>query len=454
MSKKTSNGNVRDAALEILLKIKKNQAYSNLLLDDTIKKENIASIDVPLLTEIVYGTIQYQKRIDFYLEAYSKKPLAKLDDWVHILWRLTVYQLVFLDRVPDHAAINEAVEISKKRGHKGISGMTNGILRSFLRHPLPDFSSIEDEEERLAVETSHPEWLLNRWRVQYGAERTSSMAFANLTHPTHAVRVNTTRTTKGEVIESLQDEGLEVTESPYVEECLYVKKGSLANTKAFENGWISIQDEGSMLVTLALDPQKEEKILDACAAPGGKSMHIAERMENKGEVVSVDIHSHKVKLIHDQMKRLDLSIVHGEVEDARKLHEKHDKESFDRILVDAPCSGLGVIQRKPDIKWSKKEEDILHLSEIQQSIVEAVWPLLKKGGRLIYSTCTVDHEENDDLINAFVENHEEAVFDEQLLSRIPGIIANEKKENPGYFQLFPGEFQTDGFFISAILKRE
>ncbi|RKL68946.1 16S rRNA (cytosine(967)-C(5))-methyltransferase [Salipaludibacillus neizhouensis] len=454
MSKKKSTGNVREAALEILLKIKKNQAYSNLLLNDTIKKENIASIDVPLLTEIVYGTIQYQKRIDFYLEAYSKKPLVKIDDWVHILWRLTVYQLIFLDRVPDHAAINEAVEISKKRGHKGISGMTNGILRSFLRHPLPEFSSIKNETERLAVETSHPEWLLKRWSKQYGAERASSIAFANLTHPTHSVRVNTNRVTKEEVMESLQDQGLEVKESPYVEECLYVKKGSLANTKAFENGWISIQDEGSMLVTLALDPQQGESILDACAAPGGKSMHIAERMQNIGEVVSIDIHSHKVKLIHDQAKRLELSIVHGEVADARQLHEKYDKESFDRILVDAPCSGLGVIQRKPDLKWSKKEEDIHRLSEIQQSIVEAVWPLLKKGGRLVYSTCTVDREENDDVVTAFVEENEEAIFDDQLLTRIPGIIASEKKENPGYFQLFPGEFRTDGFFISAILKRE
>lgn len=452
MSKHVKKGNVREAALDILLKIKNNQAYSNLLLNETIKKENVPAIDVPLLTEIVYGTIQYQKKLDYYLQEYSKKPLSKLEDWVLVLLRLTVYQLVHLDRVPDHAAINEAVEIAKRRGHRGISGMTNGILRSLLRNPLPDTSSIEDDVTRLAIEASHPEWLIKRWITQYGYEQTASIAFANLTHPTHAVRVNRTLATKSDVIQSLRNDGLDVTESPYIDECLYVKKGSLAKTDAFQKGSISIQDEGSMLVALALDPQGGERILDACAAPGGKSTHIAERMDNTGEVVSVDIHQHKVKLIQEQTKRLHLSIVNGEVADARKLQEKYETESFDRILVDAPCSGFGVIQRKPDLKWSKREEDVHRLSEIQQSIINAVWPLLKKGGLLVYSTCTIDREENENVVTEFVSRTNGASFDSHLLDRIPVIIANKKKKNLGYFQLFPGEFQTDGFFIAAIVK--
>ncbi|PYZ93199.1 16S rRNA (cytosine(967)-C(5))-methyltransferase [Salipaludibacillus keqinensis] len=453
MSKKDLQGNVREAALDILLKIEKNQAYSNLLLNDTIKKMKVPARDIPLLTEIVYGTIQHQKKLDFYLTTFSKKPLSKLEDWVRILLRLSTYQLFLLDRIPHHAAINEAVEIAKKRGHKGISGMVNGILRSMLRNDLPDTSEIENDLERLSVETSHPKWLLNRWKDQYGMDQTEQIAFANIQEPVHSVRVNTTLVTKAEVKESLVQEGLEVEDSPFVEESLRVKKGSIITTSAFQQGWISIQDEGSMLVTHVLDPRAEESVLDACAAPGGKSTHIAERMDNDGKLISVDIHGHKVKLILEQQERLKLSLIQGEVSDARKLSEQYEPQSFDRILVDAPCSGLGVIQRKPDLKWSKKETDIQRLSEIQIAILQSVWPLLRKGGRLVYSTCTIDQEENDRVITSFVDNHQDAAFDEGLKDLLPAVIADKSVKTPGMVQLFPGEYGTDGFFISAIKKQ-
>ncbi|WP_280769039.1 16S rRNA (cytosine(967)-C(5))-methyltransferase RsmB [Salipaludibacillus daqingensis] len=453
MSKQKPQGNVREAALDVLLKIEKNQAYSNLLLNDTIKKLTVSTKDVPLLTEIVYGTIQQQKKIDFYLEAYSKKPLIKLEVWVHLLLRLTVYQLVFLDRIPDHAAINEAVEIAKRRGHKGISGMVNGILRSMLRGELPRVDAIENKVERLAVETSHPEWLLTRWINQYGYTKTEEIAHANLTTPIHSVRVNTTVVSKQEVIESLQEDGLEVVESPNLEESLRIERGSIVNTEAFKKGWLSIQDEGSMLVSHVLAPEPGEIVLDACAAPGGKSTHIAELMENRGDIKSIDIHPHKVKLILNQQERLGLSIIDGQVFDARQLNDEYKSETFDRILVDAPCSGLGVIQRKPDLKWAKRESDIERLSTIQQEIVESVWPLLKKGGRLVYSTCTIDNEENDRVITTFVNEHEDASFEEGFIDRLPKVMREKTEATPGKIQLFPGEFDTDGFFISSVMKQ-
>lgn len=454
MSNEKSRGNVREAALDVLLKIEKNQAYSNLLLNDTIKKLTVSAKDVPLLTEMVYGTIQQQKKLDFYLEAYSKKPLNKLEVWVHLLLRLTVYQLVFLDRIPDHAAINEAVEIAKNRGHKGISGMVNGILRSMLRSDLPNTEIIEDKVERLAVETSHPEWLLNRWIEQIGFAKTKEIAIANLTTPVHSVRVNTTRMSKQDVIDSLEEEGLEVEESPNVEESLRVKRGSIVNTKAFQEGWISIQDEGSMLVSHVLDPKPGERILDACAAPGGKSTHMAERMSNKGEIKSIDIHPHKVKLIMNQQERLGLTIIDGQVHDARLLIDNYKPETFDRILVDAPCSGLGVIQRKPDLKWAKREGDIQRLSVIQQEIIESIWPLLKKGGRLVYSTCTIDHEENENVITTFVDRHDDAGFEENFIERLPKVMSEKSNQTEGRIQLYPGEFDTDGFFISSVIKQK
>jgi 16S rRNA (cytosine967-C5)-methyltransferase len=323
-----------------------------------------------------------------------------------------------------------------------------------LRGELPSLDKINDNVKRLSVETSHPEWLLKRWINQYGFERAEKTARANLSGPVHSLRVNTARTSVKDVRESLTAEGLEVEDSPLLKEALRLKKGSVINTKAFKQGYVSVQDEGSMLVSHAVDPQPGEKILDACAAPGGKSAHMAERMNNEGEIVSIDIHDHKVKLIKEQQKRLNLSVIQGETADARKLHEKFSPETFDKILVDAPCSGLGVIQRKPDLKWSKQEDDILRLSSIQEAIVQSVWPLLKKGGRLVYSTCTIDVEENDQLISRFVDSNEDADFDLQLKDRLPAVISEINGDLAGKVQLFPGDFGTDGFFISSVMKHD
>ncbi|WP_088033670.1 16S rRNA (cytosine(967)-C(5))-methyltransferase RsmB [Evansella clarkii] len=447
-------GNVREAALDVLLKIEKNQAYSNLLLNDTIKKTKLNQKDIPLLTELVYGTLQYKKTLDFYLKPFSKRPIEKLELWVLILLRLTLYQIVYLDRIPERAAVHEAVQIAKKRGHQGISGMVNGILRTIQRKGLPSFETIEDSEERLAVETSHPEWLIARWTDQFGKERTRLMSQANLKHPLHTARVNTVKTDRDTVIKSLQEEGIEAEPSSRVPDSIVVKKGSLSGTEAFRKGWLTIQDEGSMLVAFALAPAGGDRILDACAAPGGKSTHIAEKMNDEGEVVSLDIHKHKVGLIKEQKERLGLTIISPQVMDARKAHEFFEEEAFDKILVDAPCSGLGVIQRKPDLKWTKTPEDVARLSSIQKEILNEVWPLLKKGGRLVYSTCTVDKEENEAVIDSFVEAHKDASFDNGFSGRLPESFQQSAGAGEGKLQLFPGEHETDGFFISAVVKSD
>ncbi|MBU9720400.1 MULTISPECIES: 16S rRNA (cytosine(967)-C(5))-methyltransferase RsmB [Bacillaceae] len=445
-------GNVREAVLDLLLKIEKNQAYSNLLINDTIKKSQLNPKDIPLLTELVYGTLQHQRTLDFYLQHFSKRPLGKLDTWVHILLRFTLYQMVYLDRIPDRAAIHEAVQISKKRGHQGISGMINGILRSIQREGIPKTEKIKDADERLAIETSHPDWMISRWIKQFGKEKTEAIAKANLTHPIHSARVNRTKTTVDEVLQSLEQAGIDAEKSKQVPESITISKGSLAGTSAFSDGLITIQDEGSMLVAHIMSPQKGETILDACAAPGGKSTHIAEMMENTGEVVSLDIHKHKVGLIDQQVKRLGLKNIHTEVMDARHAGKKFEAESFDRILIDAPCSGLGVIQRKPDLKWTKSADDVKRLSQIQLAILDAVWPLLKQGGRLVYSTCTVDMEENHEVISTFINNNDDSKLDKDMYKRLPDAFLNCSGLKPGMLQLFPGEKGTDGFFISSVCK--
>ncbi|MBM7094121.1 16S rRNA (cytosine(967)-C(5))-methyltransferase RsmB [Bacillus sp. H-16] len=446
-----SKGNVREAALDVLLKVEKNQAYSHLLLNDTINKNQLSPKDTGLFTELVYGTIQHKKTLDFYISPFVKKPLSKLDDWVRILLELTVYQTVFLDRIPERAAFFEAVQIAKKRGHKGISGMVNGVLRSMQREGIPDPEEIKDPIVRLSVETSHPEWLVERWTDQYGFEKTKDICEANLIHPKQTARVNGTKATVEEVFKMLEEDGVEAEKSTVVPEAFTAVKGVLSKTRAFKEGYIAIQDESSMLVAHALGAVEGERVLDACAAPGGKSTHIAETMNGKGEVESLDIHKHKVSLIEEQAGRLDLNNIKARVMDAREAKDHFEHESFDRILVDAPCSGLGVIKRKPDLKWTKTQEDVKRLASIQADILRNVWPLLKQGGTLVYSTCTIDREENDNVIEDFLKGESSANGDHNLYSRLPENVQKQMTEKDKV-QIFPGDFDTDGFFISAITK--
>jgi 16S rRNA (cytosine967-C5)-methyltransferase len=445
-----SKYNVREIALDILLSIEKNQAFSNLLLNKNIQKYKLAGKDAGLLTEIVYGTIQRKITLDYYLQPFLKNP-RKMQAWVKVLLRLSLYQMVYLDRIPEHAVIYEAVEIAKKRGHKGISSMVNGVLRNVQRQGVPSLDAIKDPIEKLAVETSHPLWLVQRWTAQYGIDKTRQICEASLLPPKQTIRVNTSRFTLEEVIEKLAEEGIEVQRGILAPEALEVQKGNAAHTEAFRHGMFTVQDESSMLVAHAVGATDGDKVLDSCAAPGGKTTHIAEKLYHTGSVVSLDIHDHKVKLITEQVERLQLPNVTAIVMDSRQVNEHFEKESFDKILVDAPCSGFGVMRRKPDLKYTKTEQDILQLARIQLQILEAVEPLLKKGGTLIYSTCTIDQEENKEVVEAFLENHPDFVPDDTLIRRLPQLVSEKVKD--GQIQLFPDDFQTDGFYIACLRKK-
>ncbi|MGG3913191.1 16S rRNA (cytosine(967)-C(5))-methyltransferase RsmB [Rossellomorea vietnamensis] len=445
MSKR--NKTVREAALDVIEAVEKNQSYSNLLLHSVIEKNELPGKDIGLLTELTYGTIQRKMTLDFYLAPFIK---GKLDDWVRQLLRLSLYQLVYLDRIPDRAVFYEAVEIAKKRGHKGISGLVNGVLRSVQRKGLPTLDSIKDPVERVAVETSHPYWLVKRWSEQFGLEKTKEMCETNLIAPHQTARVNITRISREELLQRLADSGNEVQESSILPEAVQSLRGNLAKTDAYRNGLCTIQDESSMLVSYALKLEKGMKVLDACAAPGGKTTHIAEKLSGTGEVHALDLHKHKVKLIDENASRLGLSNVHTAALDSRKAGERFEKGSFDRILVDAPCSGLGVLRRKPDIKYAKKETDLLSLQKIQLDILSAVAPLLKKGGLLVYSTCTVDQNENEGTVSAFLSDHPD--FEFHVLDQLPEAVRPFIDGNQ--MQIFPQDFGGDGFYISCFLKKD
>lgn len=445
---KTIKKNVRKTALECLEQIEKNQAYSNLLLNNVIKKNELPSKDIGLLTELVYGTIQRKLTLDYLLKPFIK---GKVESWVRNLLRLTVYQLYYLDRIPTHAAIYEAVEIAKKQGHVGIAKMVNGILRTMQREGIPSLDQINDPIERISIETSTPLWLVKRWVEQFGLEDTKKICEVNLTAPNQTARVNLTKTTREEVIKLLQEEGYSVKESEFLPEAIHSIKGNLATSTCFKEGLITIQDESSMLVANVLNPKSGDKILDSCAAPGGKTTHIAEKLNNTGQVIALDLHEHKVKLINETASRLKLTNVTTKAMDSRKVLEHFLPETFDRILIDAPCSGLGVLRRKPDMKYTKKEEDIFSLQKIQKELLDEIAPLLKKGGTFVYSTCTMDKEENTEIIQQFLKEHGNYEANPEFITCLPQMLVPYASQMD--IQVMPHYFNSDGFYIAALRKK-
>lgn len=447
-----TNKQIRDVILDLLIRIEQQKSYSHLLIDQEIKAQSLSSKDERFLTEIVYGTMQRKITLDYYLEPFlnTRKKLAA---WVRMLLRMSVYQMVYLDKVPDHAVIHEAVEIAKKRGHKGIASLVNGVLRNVQRKGLRNpATEITHTSKRISVETSHPEWLVRRWLKMYGKDVTEEMCRANLQQKPMAVRIQPLRITREAAKQELLKNGFEVKDSLFSDQGIVIQKGNILQSPLFSSGMVSIQDQSSMLATEMLAVQPGMRILDACSAPGGKTTHIAEKMQNKGVIRAHDLHAKKVQLVDKKAAALQLTIIRTSQADARELKSMYHHESFDRILVDAPCSGLGVIRGKPDIKYNKSAEDIRKLSHVQLDILESVAPLLKKGGYLLYCTCTVDKEENEDVVGTFLQRQTNYKVDKRFFATLPKLLQTSPGMSEMGLQLFPQSFQTDGFFLTRLIR--
>ncbi|EIA20433.1 16S rRNA (cytosine(967)-C(5))-methyltransferase RsmB [Listeria fleischmannii] len=435
---------VREIALELILKVEKQGSYSHLLINDALKKQDLNAADRGLLTELVYGTIQRKITLDFYLEPFLKK---EPEDWVQNLLRLSVYQLAFLDKIPEHAILHEAGEIARKRGHEGVTKFVNGVLRNIIRSGFPAFNDISDDVLRLSIEASLPEWLAERLIDQYGYRQALELGEAFLVPPNQTVRVNTTETNPKSLVKEFADQGIASKVSETIPWALEIEKGSIANTNAFKTGKCTIQDESSMVVAYALELKDDLDVLDACAAPGGKTTLIAEKMNGTGSVMALDIHAHKTKLVEQAARRLNLLNIRTLALDARKATTEFEEKSFDRVLVDAPCSGFGVLKRKPDIKYSKKPEDITRLSEIQLAILDEVSQLVKENGILVYSTCTIDEMENAEVVQKFLNSHPEF---EMLSVSVPKTLEHLKTGND--LQILPTDFGSDGFYVASFKR--
>lgn len=445
--------NVRQLAFETLLKIEYEEAYSHLLIHHVINRGLLNEKDSRLFTEIVYGTVQRKNTLDYYISHFVTRKIKRKDEWVIPLLRMALYQMIYLEKIPAHAVVFETVQIAKRKGHQGIASLVNGVLRNVQRQGLPQIDEIRDTIKRFSVKYSHPEWLVSEWIDQYGIETAEKICQTNLKRPQVTARVNIRKTSRSDIVLQLESEGVIAEKSHLSVDGVVIQAGNLVQTEAFKQGLVTIQDESSMLVGRAVNPQKGETILDCCAAPGGKTTHLAELMNCEGEIVALDIHEHKLNLIQQQVERLQLSNITLHRLDARKARSKFSDESFDRILVDAPCTGFGVIRRKPDIKWKKTENDVAEMRRIQLDILEAVAPLLKKGGTLVYSTCTIERRENEQVIETFLNKHPQFFRDEHLPERLPKKLSPYMKNRQGELQILPHYFSSDGFFIAALRKK-
>jgi 16S rRNA (cytosine967-C5)-methyltransferase len=440
----------RDIALDVLNRVEEHKSYSNLELKHVLDRTPLSPPDAGLVTELVYGTIQRQGTLDFVLSQFVRG--KKLQPWVRNLLRLSLYQIRYLDRIPERAAVHEAVEIAKRRGHQGIASMVNGVLRNVLRQPdvwekLPE----GDSSKRMAVAESHPEWLIRRWIRAYGEETTSAICQSNNRAPHTSVRVNSLKTTRDALLQQWKEEFPDAEASRLSPYGIVTAGGHAAGTSWFRDGYVTVQDESSMLVAPALGVQPGMSVLDACAAPGGKTTHLAELMQNRGRIVASDVHPHKRDLIAQTARRLGITIIQPIVSDALDLPEKK-LGTFDRILLDAPCSGFGVIRRKPDLKWNKTPQDVKEIASLQYRLLERVSTMLAPGGRLVYSTCTIEPEENQEIVRRFVEAHPEFELDTSLVDDLPEAVTAKADASGGYVQILPHHFESDGFFIARIKR--
>ncbi|WP_342551932.1 16S rRNA (cytosine(967)-C(5))-methyltransferase RsmB [Paenibacillus sp. FSL R7-0652] len=442
----------RALAVKVLSAVEQDGAYSNLELNRRLKEAELSSADAGLATELVYGTIARRNTLDYYLERFVAKGMAKLQSWVRSLLRISAYQLIYLDRIPEHAVVSEAVNLAKKLGHQGISGMVNGVLRNMIRNKEQlHIPSDLPAPERISLEHSHPLWMVERWIAQYGEETTEAICRANNEPPAVSVRVNTTMTTRDKLMEEMADAGAVVDVSRLSPDGILVRSGgNMALTSWYRDGLFSVQDESSMLVAEAVAPEEGHHVLDCCAAPGGKTAHMAEKMRDRGHITANDVHAHKRELILEQAERLGLSCIDAVTGDALDLNKRYAESSFDRILLDAPCSGLGVIRRKPDVKWTKSASDIEEISSLQRELLDRAAPLLKPGGILVYSTCTIEASENEEMVADFLNRHPEyRAIGTPFWSQPEA--ANWKPVNGGV-QILPQYAHSDGFYIARLTR--
>ncbi len=421
----------REAALKTLYAVDKDGAYMNIALNDIIAECRLSSLDAALCTTLVLGVQRNRLFLDNIISNLSSIRLKKISPWIINILRMGIYSIRFMEKIPESATINECVKLSKRYGHQKSSGFVNAILRKSLTSG--DFLPEEGTVEYLSLFYSYPEWIVQKWTKEGIDNLVELLKAGNSAPPTYLRR----NLLKGdfEIPEGI--EKANVGNNAYI----YTKGGAFHGSTLQKDGYFSIQDAASQLAVEALNVAGGMNVLDLCAAPGGKSEYCAEIMGNKGKIIACDLYPHKTELIDKSCERLGISIVETRVNDAEKFNEEFE-EKFDRVLLDAPCSGLGIIRRKPDIKWTKGASDCSVLAQTQYRMLRHAKRYVKVGGMLVYSTCTISKMENEQMVKTFLRENKN--FELLPSEAIP----------KGYRQLLPHETNTDGFFIARFIRRD
>lgn len=437
---------VRGIAVKILTRVERTDAYLDKLLDIELETGDLNPPDKRLLNELVHGVLRNQSKLDWVLTGFYHGQYSKVAPNVRSALRVALYQILFLTRIPHHAAVNEAVEFVKKYRGQRLADTMNGLLRNIarnvenIRYPL----ATNDELQYLSVVHSHPTWIIKRWHARYGFEETESLCKANNMRPFLTLRPNPLHIDYKEFVDELVEVGIDYRRCFYMRDYVTVRNlPNIRHSRLFTEGLFTIQDESAGLVGDLLAPQPGETIIDLCSAPGGKALHAAEHMQNKGRIIAVDKYDVRLNLIQQAAERNGVSIIEIQEGDATEIV----MEPADKVLVDAPCSGLGTLSKKPDIKWKREMEDIQKLMVTQRAILENAARLVRPGGVLVYSTCTIEPEENQLLIRDFLSRHPEFTL-ENAAQYLPPRVVDEE----GFLATFPQKHRMDGAFGARLLR--
>ena len=448
-----SNLTARGMAVQMLTRVEVEGAYSNLLLQNNIGRLTDPR-DRQFVTLLVNGVLKHKITLDYALRKYLSKPMSVLPHEVRAILRIGAFQLLYVDKVPHAVAVNESVELAK--GFPKYTGLVNVVLRKVMNtaweFPWPD--SKRETVRYLSVRYSHPEWMIQRWLKRWGLEETEALCLAN-NEPAHTwIRTNTLKVSRESLRDRLIEEGITVELGTRIPESLRIQNfGALDRLESFREGLFTVQDESSQLVAHVLNPKPGQRVLDACSAPGGKATHLAQLMENKGEILAFDIHSHKLDLIQQLTQRLGITIVEPQLGDAQDLPGVR-LYSQQRVLVDAPCSGLGVLRRRADLRWQREEQDLKDFPSLQLAILQRAASCVDVGGDLVYSTCTTEPEENFEVVKLFRTEHPE--FEPvNLVESLPFELENPRdiqQANKGMLQILPNRHGMDGFFLAKFRR--
>jgi len=457
-SSETHQKSCRALALHVLLNVDRQNVFADEAFHELAKNSHLSKEDVALAFGLVYGVLRHRGNLDWRLDQLTNRPLRGLPTVVVMILRLGAYQILQLDRVPDSAAVNESVQLAKRVKGRDWTGVVNGVLRNMIRQPEPPLPDpFDDPVQALAIRYSCPTWLVQRWIDRLGFQQAEHVCRQSMAIPPLTLRTNTLRCSREALIDRVQQEGLTPTRTEVSPFGLTVEKcGPLSTLRVLQEGYCYVEDEAAQLVPFLVDVQPGHRVLDACAAPGGKSTHMAALMNNQGELVAADRSSGRLQTLQENATRLGITNLHTLVTEWSKevTSSSHVtsilEPGFDRILVDAPCSGLGVLRRHPEAKWQKSAQRLPHHQEMQVNILRGVGPYLRPGGVLVYSLCSAEPEETTHVISRFCLDHPE-FHQESAASFLPP--GSQTLVNPdGNLLTLGAIYDMDGFFAARLRK--